>query len=191
MSKKLITNKDGFPIAFYETDIHNNSQIPNNSIDISEHQYIELSQNTLTRKWNNFTKSVEIYDNSLELLNHILLNLELVDTLSELQHRKYITSGLGQSLVYQEKSEEAIDFLASGSPKNLAPYPFIQAEMNATNQNSTDVAKKILNAKSLWIKKGSAIEEYRIKAKIDIKNSTSIIEINSILSDTKSNIESI
>lgn len=100
-----------------------------------------------------------------------------IDNTAERIRLKYITGGAGQALVYNEKGEEAADYIAAGSPVDLANYPFIQAEVNATGKSATQCANDILAQKAAWITKGAQIEQVRIGAKTTIDLATSIVEV--------------
>ena len=85
---------------------------------------------------------------------------------------KFVTRGPGQSMTYQEKGDEAADYVAAGYPADLSTYPFLQAEVNATGQTAAEAADTILAQKSAWIVVGAAIEEERLKGKINIAAAT-------------------
>lgn len=189
MSKKMTIDINKFPSGFYDTTI--NIDIPVSAIDITESQWQEFIDNTGTRKWNTSINDIEIIDITPSLEEYKKTKIEKIDIISENQRLKYITGGAGQALTYQEKSEQASDYIVASSPVDLTPYPFIQAEVNATGKDSTTVANDILAAQSLWISKGSSIEEYRIKAKIDLLNATLSSDIDNIFTLAQSNIESI
>jgi len=104
-----------------------------------------------------------------------------VDTLSEQQRLVYITNGSGQSLTYNQKAAEARTYKTAGYPADLTDYPFIQADVNATGNTSTVVADDIIAAEDLWISKSAAIEELRIKAKLDINAATDMASIDTIV----------
>lgn len=189
MSKKMTIDVDNFPNGFYETTL--NTDIPVEAIDITELQWQEFIDNNGTRKWNPGTLSIDSYEDATLVLEHKSLAKNNIDTVSEQQRQQYITSGSGQSLTYQEKSEEASDFISAGSPADLTPYPFIQAEVNATGKTATTASNDILTSQSLWITKGALIEEYRIKSKMDIAGATTLSEIDTIVATAKSNIETV
>lgn len=189
MSKKLTIDVNNFPTGFYETTL--NTNIPVEAIDITEIQWQEFMDNPGTRKWNTTTLAVDVYEDAAIVSDYKLIQIAVIDNLSEIQRTQYITSGSGQALTYQEKSEEASDYIAAGSPVDLTPYPFIQAEVNATGKTATVASNDILTAQSLWITKGSLIEEHRIKAKIDINAATTLTDIDNIVATAQTNIESV
>ena len=60
MPKYAIFDDQGFPIAFYDNEIH--SDIPKDSIEITEQQWLEFLSNPGKRKWD-FTKNdVVVYE---------------------------------------------------------------------------------------------------------------------------------
>jgi hypothetical protein len=103
-----------------------------------------------------------------------------IDNMAEAVRLQYVTPGSSQSMVYQEKGDEAADYVAAGYPVDLSSYPFIQAEVNATGKTSADAADDILAQKSAWIVVGAAVEEVRIGGKINIDAAADEAEVDSI-----------
>lgn len=176
--KKMIIDSNNLPTAFYDTDIH--TTIPVGAIDITDEQWQDLVDNQDSRKWDVDSGLVIDYIQLIDLTEYKLTQLNRIDSLAEHARSKYITAGYGQMLTYQEKSDEASDYLVAGSPVDLTGYPFIQAEVNATGKTATVASNDILDAQSLWITKGALIEEYRLKGKIDIKAALTIDDIDTI-----------
>jgi len=83
----------------------------------------------------------------------------------ERAHGRYLTCGFGQIAVYQEKAEEAADYVAAKYPEDLSGYPLIVAEMKATKKSSKQVADNILKCKGRFITIAAKIEEIRLHAK--------------------------
>lgn len=102
-----------------------------------------------------------------------------IDETAENVRLNYITSGSGQGIVYQEKVDEASDFIAEGYPKLTDNYPFIRAEVNATGKTSKQVVDDIIAAKSTCISKLAVIEEERLKGKKKIDNTLKEEEVSS------------
>ena len=100
-----------------------------------------------------------------------------VDNMAEATRLKYVTPGSSQAMTYQEKGDEAADYVANGYPVDLSSYPFIQAEVNATGNTATQAADNILAQKSAWIMIGAAVEEVRIGGKINIDVATNEAEV--------------
>lgn len=97
---------------------------------------------------------------------------------------RFITVAPGQELTYQEKSEEAADFVAAGYPADTTSYPFIEAEMAAYGKTSTQAADDILSRKSMWIAAGSEIERHRLSGKTQVAAAATAEEIDTIVADT-------
>ena len=57
--KYAVFNEQGFPIAFYNDEIHTN--IPAEAIAISEQDWLEFIDNQGQRKWNFQTNQIEVY----------------------------------------------------------------------------------------------------------------------------------
>lgn len=105
-----------------------------------------------------------------------------IDVLAETSRQRFISPGAGQIATYQEKSEEAIEFVAAGYPvEQLSNYPFIQAEVVAMGLTPQEVADGILTARSLWITAGAAIEGIRLATKAQVTAAESEDQIRFIL----------
>lgn len=89
----------------------------------------------------------------------------LIDMQAEQARLRYVTGGAGQAMAYQEKADEASDYVAAGYPVDLSSYPFIQAEINATGKTKEAAADDILTQRSAWITVGASIEEERLGGK--------------------------
>ncbi len=93
-----------------------------------------------------------------------------VDGEAERTRLRYITNGAGQAMAYQEKSEEAADYIAAGYPADLTGYPFMQAEINATSKTKEVDADDIISQKAAWVAIGASIEEERLGGKKNIED---------------------
>lgn len=116
---------------------------------------------------------------STEALDAIKSNLKLlVDTAAENERLKYITAGVGQSMTYQTKFEQAVDYSKKyaahqADPKNVTPpdeneYPLLQASIGIDGSSMIEVAETVTYAFAIWEKIGAAIEGIRLKAKAAI-----------------------
>lgn len=101
-----------------------------------------------------------------------------IDIAAETARAKYITLGSGQAMAYQEKGEEAADYVTAGYPVDLSNYPWIQAEVDATGKTSTQAADDILSTKSTWVTVGAQIEKERLLGKITVENAIDIDAVN-------------
>lgn len=96
---------------------------------------------------------------------------DVIDRAAENARLRHITPGAGQAMAYQEKAEEAADYIAAGypaatgSPPTYDGYPFITAEVNATGKTSTEAADDIISQRSAWVTVGAQIEQERLGGK--------------------------
>ena len=101
-----------------------------------------------------------------------------VDKAAETERLKYITNGVGQSMTYQTKFEQAVDYSKkyaahTADPKNVTPpdeneYPLLQASIGIDGSSMIEVAETVTYAFAIWEKIGAAIEGIRLKAKAAI-----------------------
>lgn len=105
----------------------------------------------------------------------------VIDEAAGVARTRFITEVPGQALTYQEKAEEAADFVAAGYPTDLSNYPFIQGEMDATGKTKEQTADDILAQKSAWIGFGAEIEKYRIGGKKQVDEAADIETVDTIV----------
>ncbi|CAM1655825.1 unnamed protein product [Bartonella choladocola] len=101
-----------------------------------------------------------------------------VDAAAEKERLKYITNGVGQSMTYQTKFEQAVDYSKkyaahTADPKNVNPpdeneFPLLQASIGIDGSSMIEVAETVTYAYAVWEKIGAAIEGIRLKAKAAI-----------------------
>lgn len=101
-----------------------------------------------------------------------------VDAAAETERLKYITNGVGQSMTYQTKFEQAVDYSKkyaahTADPKNVNPpdeneFPLLQASIGIDGSSMIEVAETVTYAYAVWEKIGAAIEGIRLKAKAAI-----------------------
>lgn len=101
-----------------------------------------------------------------------------VDAAAEKERLRYITDGVGQSMTYTEKFNQAVDYSKKyaahqADPKNVtAPveneYPLLRASIGIDGSSMIEVAETVTYAFALWEKIGAAIEGIRLKAKAAI-----------------------
>jgi hypothetical protein len=100
-----------------------------------------------------------------------------IDQSAERARLRHITGGIGQALVYQEKAEQAVDYITAGYPSDLSSYPYLQAEAIATSKDSKQIADDILAERSKWIAVGADIEAERLRGKKNVREATDIDSI--------------
>ena len=100
-----------------------------------------------------------------------------IDTAAEAERGKYITSGSGQAMVYQQKQAEALAFLSEAE----GPFPHLEAEVGITAPTVRDVAETVLAMETQWVQISAAIESTRLAAKAVIRTCTTAAEVEQIV----------
>lgn len=103
-----------------------------------------------------------------------------IDGIAESARLRHITPGSAQAQVYLEKAEEASDFVAAGYPEDLSTYPFIKAEVQATEDDAKTVADRIIDARTNWVRISTKIENIRLATKRKISRARSTKRITSV-----------
>lgn len=177
---KALFDENGLPQGFYNTDAYDDiSFIPEKAIEITEDQYREFLDNIGRRKWNNG----EVVEYELPTLDLAALKERLKDQLdrdAEKERQKYITPGFGQSIIYTEKLNQAIEYTRQCRAHEQNPdttpkpdenaYPLLEAGLNDKDNTFIKVAETIIKAQANWVQIGSAIETIRLGAKTEIDN---------------------
>ena len=119
----------------------------------------------------------------------------IVDAAAEKERLKYITNGVGQSMTYTEKFNQAVDYSKKyaahqADPKNVtAPveneYPLLRASIGIDGSSMIEVAETVTYAFAIWEKIGAAIEGIRLKAKAAIGDAKTEEEAQAVFASIK------
>ena len=188
-------NEDGFPVAFYDTNAYDNcSFIPNDTVVITEAQWQEFLKNQGLRKW--VAGEVVEYTPPEPPLSEIKKQLkQQVDMAAENERLKYITSGVGQSMTYQEKYNQAVDYSKKYTAHKQAPdelpepnekdYLLLKASLWIDGDTLIEVAETITYSYAIWQQIGAAIEAKRLETKALIDEAKNNAEAKSIFETMK------
>ena len=162
-----------YTLKQYGVERSDGASIPNDPLNGHWQQFLQAAVDAEL-----ITKQ-DMIDNIIPVVDDVLVFLEpprpvadvqqeayyMIDAAAENARLRYITGGAGQAQTYQEKSEEAADYVAAGYPADTSNYPFVQADANAYGSTPTDAADYILLKRSEWVTLGAAIEELRLGGK--------------------------
>lgn len=188
-------NEDGFPVAFYDTNAYDDcSFIPNDTVVITEAQWQEFLKNQGLRKW--VAGEVVEYTPPEPPLSEIKKQLkQQVDMAAENERLKYITSGVGQSMTYQEKYNQAVDYSKKYTAHKQAPdelpepnendYLLLKASLGIDGNTLIEVAETVTYSFAIWQQIGAAIEAKRLETKALIDEAESVAEAKSIFETMK------
>lgn len=188
-------NEDGFPVAFYDTDAYDDcSFIPNDTVVITEAQWQEFLRNQGLRKW--VAGEVVEYTPPEPPLSEIKKQLkQQVDMAAENERLKYITSGVGQSMTYQEKYNQAVDYSKKYITHKQTPdelpepnendYLLLKASLGIDGNTLIEVAETVTYSFAIWQQIGAAIEAKRLETKALIDEAESVAEAKSIFETMK------
>jgi len=96
---------------------------------------------------------------------------------AENAHRRHITFGFGHIMLYNEKAEEAADYIAAKYPTKLAGFPLIEAEATATDRSPKKVADGIIDRRAKWVAVCAKIEHVRLKGMKTLSESGNVSKI--------------
>ena len=97
---------------------------------------------------------------------------------------KFVTTVPGQEMTYQEKAEQAADYVAASYPADTSNFPFIQAEIDATSKTKEQAADDILSQRATWITIGAAIEQHRLSGKKQVDEASTEEDVKNIVDST-------
>lgn len=116
--------------------------------------------------------------------------LKYADGLSGEKRAEFVSVGVGQDFVYQEKTKQAQEF-KDGGYVNPGNFLFIIKEANALNKNPREIADTILTNRNNWIAKSSDIEQLKLAAKQDIRNAIEREEIADRLDKLQTDLDAL
>jgi len=118
-----------------------------------------------------------------------------VDEAAENERLKYITAGVGQSMTYTEKFNQAVDYSKKYAaheqdPKNApepneADYLLLKAGLGIDGKTLIEVAETVTYAYAIWQKIGAAIEATRLGSKAAIENAKTAEEAQAVFDAIK------
>lgn len=82
----------------------------------------------------------------------------------------YITDIPGQSEIYREKYDQALDFLSCNGTVKYTDYPMLEVEARILDIPMKIIAETVIKCRSLWITKLAAIEELRLHGKYNVEH---------------------
>lgn len=144
--------------------------------------------------WHDFTGGGTLEISGMVLPNfidrdHGALRAELsqrIDSAAEAERQRYITPGSGQSMVYQEKIAEALEWDLAGAPEAgsegfAANYPLIAAEIGVNGATAEEVVMLWRAMRLQWRAIAAAIEAVRLNAKAAIAAAESAAEMKAVM----------
>lgn len=118
-----------------------------------------------------------------------------VDIAAEKERLKYITAGVGQSMTYTEKFNQAVDYSKKYAaheqdPKNApepneADYLLLKAGLGIDGSTLLEVAETVTYAYAIWQQIGAAIEATRLESKAAIENAKTEEEAQAVFASIK------
>lgn len=120
------------------------------------------------------TEEVIIFDQAKVVARHE------IDVAAGVARKRFISDIPGQSEIYREKYEQAIDFLSSAEQVRYADYPLLEVESKVLDVPMKNVAETIVKRRSKWITKISAIESLRLYGKYNLDGCSNTNEVNKL-----------
>lgn len=118
-----------------------------------------------------------------------------VDETAESERLKYITNGVGQSMTYQEKVNQAIDYSKKYAAYKANPdqeskpedddYLLLKASLGIDGDTLIEVAETVTYSYAIWQKIGAAIEATRLETKARIADAKNETEAQAIFDGLK------
>ena len=118
-----------------------------------------------------------------------------VDEAAESERLKYITAGVGQSMTYTEKFNQAVDYSKKYAaheqdPKNApepneADYLLLKAGLGIDGKTLIEVAETVTYAYAIWQQIGAAIEATRLEGKAAIENAKTTEDAQAVFASIK------
>lgn len=105
-----------------------------------------------------------------------------IETSARHARQTHMPDEYGQSELYREKYEQAIDFLSSQEIVQYTDYPLLHIESKILEVSMKNIAENIIKRRSEWISKITAIEELRLYGKVHIAFCTSESQIQLLVS---------
>lgn len=113
------------------------------------------------------------------------LSLISIDAQAEQERLTHITPGVGQSMTYARKVDEAKAFTSYRD----GDYPMLSASVGVDGDSLDQVAQIVLNLDYHWSIIGSHIEAVRLASKRDVNEAETVSQIESIVNNLNWSVE--
>jgi hypothetical protein len=108
-----------------------------------------------------------------------------IDADAERCRLRYLTPGMGQSMVYQQKAAEADALLAAGGDPDPAAYPILAASLGIEADTITDIAHLVIGTRMAWTVIAAQIEAVRLGAKQALDQADDPLELRRIRNEAQ------
>lgn len=127
-------------------------------------------------------------------LDDVKLELQTeVDKAAENERLKYITDGVGQSMTYQEKVNQAAEYSKKFGAHQKSPddtpepkeddYLLLKASLGIDGSTLIEVAETVTHAYAIWQQIGAAIEATRLETKSKISTAKDITSAKAVFAE--------
>jgi len=187
-----IANLDAVTLQYLTRIISNNTNIPT-KVELSgiqqSIQQLQEQLNTpnidIQQKLIDIEKQISILNTPpyipTDLIEYKKYTQNKIKQLVSSARSEYMTDALGQSEVYREKVDQAIDYLLQRSTIDIALYPLVRIDAEVFNISHYEAAENIIKQKKIWMQKTCYIEKLRLIIKKEVDLATSIDYINSLI----------
>jgi hypothetical protein len=117
--------------------------------------------------------------------------IDLVNTKAGETRTKYVTNIPFQEAAYQAKEADVRRYKSDGYPRDLTPYPFVAAEVDATGLSATQAANDVIIQADQWLMLNAEIERLRRKASVKIGAETDWKQVSVIANNYIQQLEAI
>ena len=105
---------------------------------------------------------------------------DAIDRDAEAMRARFITSGAGMAMTYQEKLAQARAALADAQLLE-GEYPLLEASIGIEGDSVMVVAALVINRYNLWVQAASVIETWRLSSKAAIDEATTIEALRAVM----------
>lgn len=158
---------------------------------LGPYQTVDVTEVTPRPKIGDYWNGSAFVDGTVDLEPQRRLALKQIDQMAGETRMLFITSVPGQEATYQFKIEDARAYKAAGYPSDATPYPWINAEAEATGTSAQAAADTIIATGEQWVVVGVMIERTRMTFKTLARNAVDDETLNTAVRSARASFESI
>lgn len=164
-------------------------------LDQYDNETIKLVANELTSKYGSYElagKALLFNEGTPTIteIDEVALNLVKSKAIFEINQRAENArvrvmgnSGIGMVMIYMARNDEAERAILEENP-DPADYPFLAVEVGYYGDTVKDVANVVLQAKAQWAAAALFLEQLRRSTQQQVKDATTVDQVNAILKNT-------